>query len=57
MGVNHGGANIRMTQQFLYCPDIIAFLKQMGCKAVPESMGGDAFADLTLPNSFANGFG
>jgi hypothetical protein len=46
-----------MTQQFLYCPDIIPFLKQMGCKAVPESMGGDAFADLTLPNSFANGFG
>jgi len=34
-----------MTQQFLDCSDIVSVLKQMGGKAVPKRMNGDALND------------
>jgi uncharacterized protein (UPF0303 family) len=34
MGVNHGGFDIRMSQEFLYGANILSGLQQMGGKAM-----------------------
>jgi len=49
MRINHGGSDITVTQQFLNCADIIVGLQQVAGKTVPESMGGCAFRDFSLP--------
>jgi len=46
MGVDHGGGDIRMSQEFLDCPDVIVRFKQMRGKGMPEGMATDL---LTYP--------
>ena len=46
MGVDHGGGDIGVTEQFLYGPDIIAVFQQMGGKTMAEDMRGYVFAYL-----------
>ena len=36
MGVNHGGADIAMAEQFLNRTDVIPIFEQMSCKRMPE---------------------
>ena len=40
MGVDHGGADIPVPQEFLDGPDVISVLQQVGGKAVPEAVAG-----------------
>jgi len=41
MRVNHGSADVLVTQKFLYRTDIIAVRQQVGGKAVPQCMTAD----------------
>ena len=43
MGINHGGADIFVAQQFLDRSDIITICQQMGSEAVAKRMAGDEF--------------
>ena len=43
MGIDHGGAHIHVSEQFLDSADIISSLQQMRCKAVPKGMATDGF--------------
>ena len=40
MGVDHGGLEILVPQQFLNRPNIVPLLQQVRGKAVPEGMHG-----------------
>ena len=55
MGVDHGGADIFVTKQFLHGTDIIPILEQVGGKGVPEGMAGYTFAYSGCPGSFFDG--
>ena len=48
MGINHGGADIGMAQQFLNGSDIAAAFEQMGRETVSEGMDGHPLGDLGL---------
>lgn len=41
VGVDHRCGDIGVAEEFLHRPDVIAVLKQMSRKAVPERVGGD----------------
>ena len=47
MGINHGGSDIAMPQQFLNSSDVIIGQQQMAGKTVPESMRGDTLRYLS----------
>jgi len=53
VGVDHGGAEFLVPEQFLYRPDIIAVLQKVCCEAVAECMGTDVFVDIA---SFCSAF-
>ena len=46
MGVNHGGADIGMAQQFLHGADVVTRQQQMGGKRVPQSVGRGGFGNI-----------
>ena len=46
VGVDHGGPNVAVTQQFLNGSDVVVGFQQMGGEAVAEGVGGDAFENL-----------
>jgi hypothetical protein len=50
MGIDHGGLEVGVAQQFLDGPDVIPLFHQVGGKAVPEGMDGCPFTDLGLGN-------
>ena len=52
MRVDHGRADVLMAQQFLDRPNIIAVLKQMGGKRMPEGVATGRFGDPGSPNGF-----
>ena len=56
MGINHGGADIFVAQQFLHRSDIISICKQMGGEAVAKRMAGDGFIDPGHLRSFLDRF-
>jgi hypothetical protein len=45
VGVDHGGADVFMPEEFLDGADIIAGLEQMGCKGVAQGVAGDALLE------------
>ena len=49
MQVDHGGADIRMTGEFLHLADIVACLEEVGGGAVAEGVRGVTF--LVMPAS------
>jgi hypothetical protein len=50
VGVNHCGRDIFVPEQSLHGSDIVAVLKQMCGKGVPESMAAGSFCNGCLPN-------
>ena len=48
MRVDHGGARIFMSQEFLHCTNIITILQEMRSKAVPERMATAALIETRL---------
>ena len=48
MRVDHGGADIFMSQEFLHCTNIITILQEMRGKAVPERMTTAALSETGL---------
>lgn len=45
MGVDHGGGDIGVAQEFLNGTDIVTAFEQMSGKAVAQSVAVDLFAD------------
>lgn len=56
MGVNHRRLHVLMTEQFLKRADIVAILKQMSSKGMPECMTGGPFGDACLAKGFFQRF-
>ena len=52
MGVDHGGADVFVSEQFLDGADVVAVLEEVGGKGVAKGMTGDTFSDA----GFAGGF-
>src|SRR5512139_3074985 len=52
MGVDHRRADIPVSEQFLYRPDVVAILEQMSGEGVAEGMAGDVFLDSGHPRRF-----
>ena len=46
MGVDHGGFDDFVSEEFLYGADVVAVLEEVGGKTVSEGVGGDGFDDL-----------
>ncbi len=46
MGIDHGGPDIFVTEQFLYRADVVAVLQQMGGEAVPRGMTAAMLVDF-----------
>ena len=46
MGVDHGGSDIAVPQQFLNGPDVLVGSQQMAGKTVAKGMGGCSFQDF-----------
>jgi hypothetical protein len=45
MCIDHGGADVFVTEQGLNGTDIGTGLKEMSCKAVPKGMASNSFGD------------
>ena len=45
MGINHGGFDILMAQEFLNGTDIVVILQKLGGKAMAKSMTTDSLVD------------
>jgi hypothetical protein len=56
MGIDHGGFDIFMPQEFLDCADIIAILKEMGGKAMAKGVTANLLVDFSLVNCSLDGF-
>lgn len=50
VGVEHGGADAGVAQEFLDGPDIVSVFKQVGGEAVPEGVAGGAFLEAARPD-------
>ena len=48
MGVNHRGSDIAVSQQLLYCSDVIISLEQMAGITVAKGVGSSPFSKLSL---------
>jgi len=55
MGVNHGGADVGVTEEFLNGADIVAGLQEMGCEAVPQRMTTGSFGEAGGFDCFLDG--
>ena len=55
VGVDHGGLDVFMAEQFLDCSNIVPILQQMGGKAVPEGVGADALVNFGLSRCSLDG--
>ena len=56
MGVNHGRTDIRMTEQLLNGPNVIAILNQMSRKRMSKGMWGSGFGQTDRFHHAINGF-
>ena len=52
MRIDHGRTDVLMPKEFLDRPNIIAVLKQMGRKRMPEGVATGRFGDPGFPNGF-----
>ena len=50
VGINHGGGEIFVPEEFLDGPDIISILQKMGSKTVPKRMTTRCFGDTARPD-------
>ena len=48
VGVDHGCFGVRVPQQFLDGPDIVATFQQVCREAVPKGVAGDPLAQFSL---------
>jgi len=46
MGVDHGGFDILVAEQFLDSANVVAILEQVGGEGVTESVGSDTLINL-----------
>ena len=46
VGVDHGGFDVFMPEEFLNGSYIVSALEEVGCEGVAESVGCDAFLDI-----------
>ena len=46
MGVNHRRSGVAVAKRFLNRADVMAAFEQMGCKRMPETVGGSRLVDL-----------
>ncbi len=56
MGVDHGGADVFVAEQFLDCADVVAGLKQVRCEGMAQGVGRDVFGDFGFGGGAADGF-
>jgi hypothetical protein len=54
MGVDHGGGDIRVAQQFLHRADIRTACQQMSGKGVAQGVGGDPLGKAGLLGRLAD---
>ena len=45
MGVDHGGFDVFVTEEFLDGADIVAALEEVGCEGMAEGVAADAFGN------------
>ena len=55
VGVDHGGFDVFMPEEFLNGSYIVSALEEVGCEGVAESVRGDALANIGDLLGFANG--
>lgn len=55
MGVDHGGLDVLVAEEFLHGADVVAFLQQLGGKGVAEGMGRYGFFDAGLFGGVVDG--
>ena len=56
MGINHGGTDVFVAQQFLNCTNIVSVLQEMGGEAVTKCMTADEFINPGHLRSFLDRF-
>jgi hypothetical protein len=56
MGVNHGGLNVTMAEQFLYGPDVVTCFEKMGGEPVAEGVRADGLGQPGLAGGGPYGF-
>jgi len=49
MGIDHGGSQVAVTEQFLHTPDIVIRLQQVAGKTVAKGVGQGTFPDRLFP--------
>jgi len=55
MGVDHGGVDVFVTEEFLHCSQVIAVFKQVRGKAVPKGVHCGRLRDTGLFRSPSEG--
>lgn len=48
VSVDHGGAHIFVSQEFLNGPDVMTVFQEVGCEGMAEGVAGDAFGKAGL---------
>lgn len=56
VGVDHGGADVAVTEKFLNRPDIVTGFQQMRRERVPERVAGNPFGQACFAGSFLDRF-
>jgi hypothetical protein len=56
MGVDHGGGDIRMSQEFLHRADVVACFEQMGGKGMAQGMAARLLIDTGPQGRIFHGF-
>ena len=55
VGVDHGGFDVFVAEEFLDGSDIVAGLEEVGGEGVAEGVGGDVFVDFCEAGGFLDG--
>jgi len=56
MSINHRRADVRVTEQLLDCPDVVAVLQQVGGKGMPKRMTRGRLEDSRLESGLFKRF-
>jgi len=56
VGVDHGGLDVLVAEEFLNGADVVAVLEEVGGEGVAKGVGGDVFLDPGLEGGGADGF-
>ena len=54
VGIDHGGANVFVAEEFLHGANIVPRFEEMGGKGMAEGVTGDAFGEPQELNGFSN---